>query len=74
MSFIDVLDKLEKLEIIKDADEWNGIRELRNNLPHEYPSNQDEIINDIKLALVSFEKIADAYKNIINYIDKNKLI
>lgn len=74
MSFIDVLDKLEKLEIIKDADEWNGIRELRNNLSQEYPSNQDEIIKDIKLALVLFEKIADTYKNIISYIDKNKLI
>ena len=39
-SMLDKLNRLEKLEIIKSARKWQELRNLRNNLTHEYP-NQD---------------------------------
>jgi len=35
-SFIDNLDRAERLGIIKSADEWMAMRNLRNQMIHEY--------------------------------------
>ncbi len=58
MSLIDILDKLEKLEIIKNADHWINYRMIRNKLTHEYPDNQEEVIEGIKLAIIYFAEIS----------------
>ncbi len=39
MSFLDMLDRLEKWKIIGSPDTWLGFRKLRNTRPHEYPDN-----------------------------------
>jgi uncharacterized protein with HEPN domain len=68
MSFKDILNKLERLEIIPSSGEWMGFREIRNTLTHEYPDNEDEIIEGIKLALIAFNEIKKIYDNIkFNY-------
>ena len=74
MSFMDILDKAEKLEIIDSADKWSNFRELRNSLSHEYPSNEAEIIKDIKLALDYFMDISRTYENITKYIKSKNLL
>ena len=74
MSLIDILDKLEKLEIIKDADNWINYRAIRNKLTHEYPDNQEEVIEGINLAIIYFEEISQVLNNIMNYIEEKKLV
>lgn len=72
MSLLDVLDKLEKLGLLVESTRWMQYRSLRNKLTHEYPSNEDEIIEGILLAIEAFDEIEEIYKNIENYIkDKN---
>ncbi|MBT5935908.1 hypothetical protein [Sulfurimonas sp.] len=44
MSLLDILDKLEKFEILKDSMRWMEYRKLRNKLTHEYPNNEDDVI------------------------------
>lgn len=73
MSFTEILDRAEKLEIIESADKWSNFRELRNSLSHEYPSNEVELIKDIKLALDYFAEILCVYENITKYIKSKKL-
>ena len=67
MSLLDALDRMEKLGIIQNADDWMNYRKIRNKLTHEYPNNQNEIIEGIKTALNIFEKIEDIVKVIENY-------
>ena len=74
MSLIDVLDKLEKLEIINDADHWINYRAIRNKLTHEYPNNQDEVIEGIRLAILYFEEISDMLDKIMSYVDEKSLV
>lgn len=64
MAFKDILNKLERLEIISSAEKWMEFREIRNTLTHEYPDNEDEIIEGIKLALIAFREIKKIYDNI----------
>ena len=44
MSLLDVLDKLEKMELLPNSDRWKDYREERNQLTHEYPNNKEEVI------------------------------
>ncbi len=73
MSLLDVLDKLEKLGLVDDATKWMEYRKLRNKLTHEYPSNEDEIIEGIKIAMEVFCEIDIIFNNISDYIDEKGL-
>jgi len=70
MSLLDVLDKLEKFNIIDNSFEWMEYRKLRNKLTHEYPNNEQDVIDGIKIAIEVFTKIELILENIIRY--KNK--
>jgi len=69
---IDMLNLLEKLEIIEDSREWDLLREIRNSLAHEYPFDVDERIANIKIAINRYEILKKIYKN-INSFYKNKV-
>jgi uncharacterized protein with HEPN domain len=43
MTFLDMLNRLDKLEIL-DKERWLELREVRNEIAHEYSSNQDEVV------------------------------
>ncbi|RLD78914.1 MAG: toxin-antitoxin system antitoxin subunit [Bacteroidetes bacterium] len=47
MPFIDILNKLEKLNLLDDHSEWLVLRETRNQVAHEYPFLQDELIEGL---------------------------
>ena len=69
MSLLDMLDKLEKFEIITDASNWMEYRKLRNKLTHEYPDNEDEIIEGIELSIEVFDEIITIIDDIVAYIE-----
>ena len=50
MPLIDILNKLEKFEIMDSEADWKYFRKLRNVLTHEYPDNEDDLIQGIKEA------------------------
>lgn len=48
MTFLDILNRLEELELI-DKEEWIELREIRNEVAHEYSFNQEEVVDNINL-------------------------
>jgi len=45
--FRDILNTLERLQIIDSGDIWLSLREIRNDLAHEYPMMLDETIEKL---------------------------
>lgn len=45
--FRDILNILERLCIIDSSDSWLALRELRNDLTHEYPLMLEETVNKL---------------------------
>ncbi|MEI7831500.1 MAG: hypothetical protein WCI31_17100 [Prolixibacteraceae bacterium] len=45
--FRDILNRLERLKIIDSSDIWLTLRELRNDLAHEYPMMLEETIDKL---------------------------
>ena len=69
----DVVNILEKLEIIESADDWDKLREIRNILSHEYPDSINERIQNIKLALNGYELMINLYRKLKEYSVKMKI-
>ncbi len=67
LSMIDILNLLEKLEIIQSVAEWDRLREIRNVIAHEYPSDIEERLENMALALSGYEQIKRLYANIKQY-------
>ncbi len=45
--FRDILNRLERLKIIDSSDTWLALRELRNDLAHEYPVMLEDTIDKL---------------------------
>ena len=66
--FLDILNRLEKLRIIKSVDDWQFFRNLRNNLTHDYPETLEQTVetlgllyNEISKFLVIFKQLKQAW-------------
>ena len=47
-SFFDILKEIEK-EGIVDIDTWDELRKFRNQISHEYPEEENEVVESINL-------------------------
>lgn len=63
--FLDILNRLESMDII-DVDEWFEIRDLRNEIAHNYDANDDTARN----LLNTIYKIKSELKHILDEIGK----
>jgi len=63
----EVLYHIEKEEIIDSLDNWIELREVRNELEHDYPEELKEALEDLKFCIDSFEKIESYYLNSLNF-------
>lgn len=74
MPLIDVLDKLEKLNLISSTEDWINYRKIRNLLTHEYPDDYEELISNIKISLKYYSQIKENIKIIEQYITGKNLV
>ena len=68
MTFIDILNRLEGLEVI-DKNEWLKLREIRNEIAHEYSFNQNEIVDSINLIYTKTDELISIYKRLFDFIE-----
>ena len=65
--FLDILNQLEKIDIV-NVDEWFELRDLRNEIAHDYENNDYlviEILNNIFELKNELEKILNSVKNLL---------
>jgi len=72
-AFIDILNKLEKIEILEDINIWRELREYRNELSHNY-DDDPQITSEIISNLYSKKEIIEAiYVKIKSRIELSSL-
>ena len=75
-NFYDILKELEKEEIL-DIDLWGSLREIRNELSHEYPDKEEIeekiifILSKVNDLIAVYEKIKDKFYEIKQKREKN---
>lgn len=70
LAFIDILNKLEKLKVIPDAEKWRELRKMRNIIVHEYEENPEMIVEELNLFYSSIDYLIGTYEVIKEYLDK----
>jgi len=72
--FIDILNLLEKLNLLKSVNEWKELREDRNELSHNYDDNPEEMAESLnklfqkrKILINIYDGIKSSYNNRLHH-------
>jgi len=66
----EVLSNIEKENIIDSLENWIELRDIRNELEHDYPEELEEALADLKFCVDSFEKLENYYLNSLNFFKR----
>jgi len=66
----EILYMMEKETIIDSLESWIELREIINELEHDYPEELQDALKDLKFCIDNFEKIGNYYTNSLNFAKK----
>ena len=69
LSFIDMLNQLEKIGILESVDEWSSLRNARNNIAHQYDDEPEDMADAINKMFAQKDILVDIYNNIKSYYE-----
>ncbi len=67
-SNLDILNKMEKREILSSFEEWKQLREIRNLFSHDYPETDEEKVEILNLAHSHALKLVEIVDKVIVYM------
>lgn len=73
-SAIDIFNRLEQLGIIEDYEKWKELRELRNELAHEYEEDLTETADKLNALIKRKSNLENYLKAITDYLEERELI
>lgn len=71
MTTADIIDRLEKLGFIPSADDWFDMRELRNQMTHEYSDHLHVIKESISKAMDFVPVFEDIIERVKTYLQRH---
>lgn len=72
-TFIDILNRMEELEIV-DKVKWLRLREIRNDIAHEYSFNTDEVVDSIVAIYNSSDELVEIYQKVHEFCEEKGLV
>jgi hypothetical protein len=70
LPFIDIVFKMEKLNLIDNAKDWIALRQTRNTVSHEYPFYKEIQIEELNLLPEEVEKLSAIWSKLKEYAQK----
>lgn len=64
----DILNRLERFNLIPSAEEWIYIRELRNEIAHDYPLYENDVVVILNELFTKVDVITDIYDKLRSYL------
>ena len=74
LSFRDVFEKAEKLGIAEDWEKWFGLRQIRNEISHEYPVISDEAVESLNKIFDSLDYLETIFSKCISFLNSRHRI
>ena len=68
--FRDILNTLERLHIIDSSDIWLSLRELRNDLAHDYPMMIEETVDKLNYLVLQLPLIENILRTIEHQVNR----
>lgn len=67
LPFIDILYKMEKLNLLENAKDWISLRQTRNTISHEYPFYKEIQIEELNLLPEEVNKLSGIWLKLKEY-------
>jgi hypothetical protein len=67
LPFLDILFKMEKLNLLESAKDWITLRQTRNTVSHEYPFYTEIQVEELNLLPEEVAKLAAIWINLRDY-------
>ena len=74
MTFIDIFRKLEKLNVISGLEEWQVLREIRNDVAHDYPLLLQETIDSVNAIMDKRNALIAYFEQIDNFLKRKEVL
>ena len=72
MTFIDILNKLERIGILESVQEWQNLRKARNDISHQYDDEPEEMAEAINRIFAQKDILIEIFSNIKNHYIKQQ--
>jgi len=72
--FVDILNLMEKLDLLESAYIWRELRDDRNELSHNYEDESEQMSETINKLYDKKDLLVDIYQKIKSYFRKNRRI
>ena len=73
MTFIDILNRLEKVGILQNAGEWRTLRKARNSIAHQYDDDENEMADAINSIFAQKDVLLSIFDNIEQHFYKSEI-
>ena len=67
LPFLDILHKMEKLNLLDNAKDWVVLRQIRNTISHEYPFYKEVQMEELNLLPAEIEKLSAIWNKLKTY-------
>ncbi len=74
MTFIDIFNRLESLNIITDLERWRELRQIRNDVSHDYPIIIEETIESLNKILGKETELEIYFTSVFDYLKERNLV
>lgn len=71
--FIDKLNRAEKLGILTSAEQWQLLRELRNQTAHEYPAQPELMLENLRRLVAHVPMLEQAHAQMDHFAQARKM-
>jgi len=72
LSAIDIFNRMEKLGIIDNYEEWKFLRNLRNEFTHEYENNISKLVETLNILFAKKEALEKYLFSILEYLSNRE--
>lgn len=70
LTMLDKLNLLEKKEFLESVKKWQLLRELRNDIAHDYPNQLEELVEDINKIAIEAKWLLDYWQQLKGQMQK----
>jgi uncharacterized protein with HEPN domain len=71
---LDIFNRLEQLEIIENYEKWKELRDLRNELAHDYEEDTSETAQKLNILFDKKQQLEKYLNDIIKYLSDKSLV
>jgi len=74
LTFLDILSMIEKFRIIESSDDWLKIRDVRNNVSHDYPMLIQETVDALNVLVSVQPALESVVDRALDFIKEKNLL